>query len=129
MVKCCRFVLAESLKIDLPVLGIFALLHCPSIFLKLLLDKLLHEHARVMQSIGSVYLSLLEHGVLLLGHIIRHELVVLWIVLYVEIVLSIARIIRINGLSLWRVILDFLLCRPGVLFLFQSHHFLDHGEI
>ena len=129
MVECRRLVLTERIDVDRPFLRGFPILHCLPIILKLLLDELLHEHTRMMQCSGPIFLSFLKDGVLLLRHVIRHQLVVLRVILHVEVVLAVARVVREDGLRLRREILGLLFCWPGVLLLFQSHHFLDHCEV
>ena len=129
MVECRRFVLTERIDINLPFLSGFTLLHCFPVILKLLLNQLFHKHTRMMQGSGPIFLSFLKDGVLLLRHVIRHQLVVLRIILHVEVVLAVARVVRENGLRLWREILGLLFCWSGVLLLFQAHHFFDHGKV
>ena len=54
----------------------------------------------MVQRISPVFFSFLENGVLLFGHIISEELVVLWIILRVKVVLCMLRVICVDGLSL-----------------------------
>ena len=107
----------------------FPILHCLLVILKLLLDELLHEHTCMMKCSGPIFLSFLKDGVLLLRHVIRYQLIMLWIIFHVEVVLAVARVVRKYGLRLRRELLGLIFCWPGVLLLFQSHHFLDHGEV
>ena len=83
----------------------------------------------MVQRISPVFFSFLENGVLLFGHIISEELVVLWIILRVEVVLRMLGVVGIDGLSLGYEVLGFLLFSSVLLFLLQAHHFFDHSEV
>lgn len=112
-----RFVVAECVDIDNLRSVLFACLLCLPILLNPLLNELFHDAARVMCGGCPVLFAKSKDLVLLLRHVVSHELVVLWIVLHVEIVLAIAWVICKNCLRLRREMLCFFFDRDMVLLL------------